>query len=94
MVCVTGPGRARPLALASLSSGTLAMMTASASRAAVVAEFEALLEAVNAQLEAHERLDKLIVVKEPWSVECGDLTPTLKIRRAVIEERYLPDADR
>jgi long-subunit acyl-CoA synthetase (AMP-forming) len=92
-VCVTGPGRRQPFALASLSSDTLALMAENANRAAVVAELEALLEEVNAQIEAHERLDKLVVVKEPWSVGCGDLTPTLKIRRAVIEERYLSDAD-
>lgn len=92
-VCVTGPGRPQPFALASLSPDTRALMVANASRAVVVAELEALLEEVNAQIEAHERLDKLVVVRERWSIECGELTPTLKIRRAVIEERYLPDVD-
>ncbi|MNF04751.1 hypothetical protein D3C80_2043410 [compost metagenome] len=45
---------------------------------------------MNAQLEPHERLDRLVVVREPWSIDNGLLTPTLKIRRNLIEDRYLP----
>jgi len=52
-----------------------------------------LRERVNSSVEHHEALQYLVVVKEPWSVENGMLTPTLKIRRTVIEHRYLPSAE-
>lgn len=46
------------------------------------------LEQVNAALDKHERLRQLVVVKDNWAVENGFLTPTLKIKRNVIESTY------
>ncbi|MNF12003.1 hypothetical protein D3C80_2133660 [compost metagenome] len=54
----------------------------------MAAELEALLAQVNAQLEDHEVLDCLVVVKDTWTIDSGLLTPTMKIRRGPIEERY------
>lgn len=88
-VCVTGPGMPQPFALATVCAETRASLERSGDREAIVTELEALLDEVNAQIEAHERLCKLVVVEAPWTLEQGDLTPTLKIRRTVIEERYL-----
>jgi long-subunit acyl-CoA synthetase (AMP-forming) len=57
--------------------------------AAVRAEVEqamaALLKDLNAQLVGHEKLHMLVVAKEPWSIENGCLTPTMKIKRSRIE---------
>lgn len=50
--------------------------------------FEAHFEAVNSKLAPHERMDALIVVREPWTIENGVLTPTLKIKRNVLEKTY------
>jgi len=33
------------------------------------------------------------VVKDQWTMENGFLTPTMKIKRNVIEERYLAQAE-
>jgi len=52
-----------------------------------------LLPVINAQLEPHEKLDFLAVVSEQWSPENGLLTPTLKVKRANIEQRYEPQLD-
>ena len=49
---------------------------------------KALLAEVNGRLDHHERLQGLVLVKEVWAVENGFLTPTLKIKRAVIEGIY------
>jgi len=47
-----------------------------------------LLEQVNQSLDKHERLQRLVLVKEVWAVDNGFLTPTLKIKRSVIEGTY------
>ena len=48
------------------------------------------LDLTNATLDQHERLDKLIVIPEEWTTANGLLTPTLKVKRGVIEQRYAP----
>jgi long-subunit acyl-CoA synthetase (AMP-forming) len=47
-----------------------------------------LLDEINAQVEIYERLAFLVVTDEPWSVANGILTPTLKLKRSVLEEHY------
>ena len=47
-----------------------------------------LLEQVNEALDKHERLLGLVLVKEVWAVDNGFLTPTLKIKRSVVEGTY------
>jgi long-subunit acyl-CoA synthetase (AMP-forming) len=56
-------------------------------------EFRDLLSSVNATLEDHEKLDYIVVVKEQWTMENGFLTPTMKIKRNIIEDHYLGHAD-
>ena len=58
------------------------------------AELQALLDGVNATLEDHEKLDYLVVVKDAWTSDNGFLTPTMKIKRNIIEDRYLAKAQR
>lgn len=94
-VCVTGPGSPQPFALAVLSEQTRkGLLQSEVSREQVTAELVELLQDVNRRLEPHERLDYLVVTKDEWTTASGILTPTLKIRRAIVEERYLPGADR
>ncbi len=48
---------------------------------------------MNQDLDPHEQLDCLVVVSEPWTMDNGFLTPTMKIRRNVIEDRYMDRAE-
>ncbi|MFO1267987.1 MAG: AMP-binding protein [Rubrivivax sp.] len=91
-VCVTGPGSAQPFALLMPTRAARQQLADAAGRDALLAQWEALLGEVNATLEAHEKLSHTVVVEDPWSIDNGFLTPTLKIRRSVIEERYLSRA--
>ncbi len=65
---------------------------AASSKTTVVVALSAHMEQLNATLDAHARLDKLVVVAEEWTVDNGMLTPTLKVKRASVEGRYMPHA--
>jgi long-chain acyl-CoA synthetase len=43
---------------------------------------------VNASLDHHARIGAVIVTKDPWTIENGALTPTLKIRRDEVESVF------
>ena len=82
-VCVVGTGIPQPIALIVLSEGAQGKDTE-----AVKSSLEETLSEVNPQLEHHERLQKLVVVQEGWTPENNILTPTLKIKRGAIDDKY------
>jgi len=57
------------------------------------ADLDALLNEVNAQVEEFERLGFLTVVKDPWLIENGFLTPTMKMKRTTLEDTYGPKTE-
>ncbi|MEO6939513.1 MAG: long-chain fatty acid--CoA ligase, partial [Candidatus Kapaibacterium sp.] len=46
------------------------------------------LEASQINLASYERVRRFALLAEPFSVENGMMTPTLKIRRKEVEKRY------
>jgi long-subunit acyl-CoA synthetase (AMP-forming) len=59
-----------------------------AAHPAVRAEIQAAVDAANTQLARIEQVKRFTILPAPWSPESGELTPTLKLRRRVIAERY------
>lgn len=86
--CVVGAGYPQPFALLMLSADAQRLAAQRDQRGALDRSLAELLQQVNSQLDPHERLDCLVVVGEPWTVENGLVTPTMKVKRAAIEARY------
>jgi long-chain acyl-CoA synthetase len=59
----------------------------------VQALYEAAVEGVNQNLARFETLKRVIVVADEFSPENGILTPTLKLRRRAVEDRYRRQID-
>ena len=92
--CVTGANLGQPLGILMLNVEASQRSAAVAERSALEASLAAHLEAVNALLDPHERLDCLVVVTQPWTVESGLITPTFKVRRNRIEDVYASHYER
>ena len=82
-VCLMGSNLDQPLALIELSPAAREH-----AREQVAADLARTLQQLNAQLEAHERLSHFVLVSEAWTVDNGCMTPTMKIRRNVLEARF------
>jgi long-chain acyl-CoA synthetase len=65
--------------------GELASIAAHADVKKLVGEA---VDRANAKLASHEQVKRWAVVGDEWSDKTGELTPTLKIKRKVLEERY------
>ena len=62
-------------------------------RADVQRALTALLAEVNSQVADYEKLKFIVVAEQPWQIENGMLTPTMKIKRANIEKAIEPKLD-
>jgi long-subunit acyl-CoA synthetase (AMP-forming) len=85
MSLVSGVGQAAAYAMVVLAEDLRPKVGDPAVRAQVQAELAALLASVNRDLADYEKLQMIVVAPEPWSIENGYLTPTMKIRRGRIE---------
>ncbi|MBB2943174.1 long-chain acyl-CoA synthetase [Actinoplanes lutulentus] len=55
---------------------------------AVLAEITATVEAANTKLARPEQIKTFRILPAGWTPETGELTPTLKLRRRIITDRY------
>jgi long-chain acyl-CoA synthetase len=82
-VCLMGSNLDQPLALIELSPAAREQ-----AREQVAADLTQTLQQLNGQLQPHERLSHFVLVREAWTVDNGCMTPTMKIRRNVLEARF------
>ncbi len=85
-VCVMGTGLRAPVAVVVPS-----ISSSGESEKVIHDSLLATLESVNSTLEGHEKLSHLVLVKEAWTIENELLTPTMKIKRDQLEEKYAKD---
>ena len=82
-IAVVGRGMAQPLALVVLSEAGSAK-----SQAEVKSSLTQTLDDANSKLDGYKKVSNLVVMEEPWTNENGMLTPTLKVKRNVINKKY------
>jgi long-chain acyl-CoA synthetase len=82
-ICIVGSGLPQPIALVMLSEVGQASPEES-----LDTHFKELIQSVNSTLDSHERMQRVVVVKDEWTIENGILTPSMKIKRNVVESRY------
>jgi long-chain acyl-CoA synthetase len=90
---VSGVGQPSAYALVVLAEDLRPRQNDPAVRADVEREMASLLDDVNRRLADYEQLRMIVVAREPWSVENGLLTPTMKVRRARIEGAVAPSVE-
>ncbi|MCS3833525.1 long-chain acyl-CoA synthetase [Aeromonas veronii] len=88
-LCVIGYGMPQPIALVQLAESAM-----KGNRDEINARLEAARVRVNDQLESHAKIRGILVVKTPWNIENGVLTPTMKIKRHLLEQKYAQVGDR
>jgi long-chain acyl-CoA synthetase len=82
-VCLAGMTSPQPVALVNLSEEGLK------TEASVIEKsLSETLEVVNKELAAHEKVSTIIITKDLWSENNQLLTPTLKVKRSKIDEKY------
>ncbi len=85
MTMVSGVGQPSAYAMVVLAETIRPKVGDAAVRAQVEKELIDLLKSVNSSLADYEKLQMVVIAREPWSIENGMLTPTMKIRRNRIE---------
>jgi long-chain acyl-CoA synthetase len=90
---VSGVGQPAAYAIVVLAENLRPTLGDSAVRQQVHGELERLLDQVNAGVADYAQLRMIVVAQEPWSIENGCLTPTMKIKRMRIEAAVEPQVE-
>ena len=85
MSMVSGLGQPAAYAMVVLGEDVRPKLKDAAFKKDVEAQLAQLLKDVNAELASHEKLQMIVVAQQPWTIENGFLTPTMKIKRSRIE---------
>ena len=59
----------------------------------VIKAYEEIVQKVNGGLAHFESIKRICVVPDEWSVEDGTLTPSMKLKRRIVSERYAKEIE-
>ena len=82
-ICVCGHGEDQPVMLTNLSE-----VGATMAKEEVENKLEQALSRINGDLPAHERVARIVVTPQEWTIESGLLTPTMKLKRKALVEYF------
>ncbi len=80
-ICIVGTGIPQPIALITLSELGRAKSKEDLSKGLIKTVTD-----INPDLEKHEKVEKVIIMKEDWTVDNNLITPSLKVKRNSIEK--------
>ena len=84
-ICVVGSNLKQPMAIIVLEDG-LEM-----SKEEIETSLLQTLSEVNNTLDNHERVAKFVILKDAWTVENNLITPTMKVKRNILEKKHEAD---
>jgi len=82
-ICITGVGLVQPVALVVLSD-----LAKQKTKQNIEESLTKSLEEVNCNCSSYQKISHVVIVNEPWSVENGILTPTLKVKRPALNQKF------
>lgn len=91
--CVAGSGFPSCHAVVMLNEDLRAKINEAGVKEDVTKALAELISTVNSEVDPHEAIQFIVVAKDEWAVENEFLTPTMKIKRNVLEEHYEPCLD-
>src|SRR5262249_35157002 len=59
----------------------------------VQALYEGVIEELNSGVAQYEKLKRVLLVADEFSIQTGELTPSMKLRRRVVEQKYRRQID-
>ena len=83
--CIVGTGVPQPMALVCLSDNGKRK-----TKDEVIKNFTESLDSINPSLEKFEKIEKIVIMKETWTIANNKITPSLKVKRNEIERIHLP----
>lgn len=60
---------------------------------AIIAQFQSIIDSFNVEFNHVEQIKKFALLADEWTIEGGELTPTGKIKRRIILEKYKNEID-
>jgi len=85
---VCGSGQVATMIIVQLAEHLIPKLGDADTKSSIESGLEKLLKKVNEEVEEYEKAAFVVVAKESWTIEKGFLTPTMKIKRATIEDHY------
>jgi long-chain acyl-CoA synthetase len=82
-VCVVGLGLPQPFALINLSDGARHM-----EKGEVESSLAETAQQINESVADYERINRVVITEDTWTVENGLMTPTQKVKRNVLDNTY------
>jgi len=90
---VAGSGHPTTHVIIQVAEDMLPKLSDQAVKDKLTSDMQALLKSTNGAIEEFEKIGFIVVAKDRWTIEDGQLTPTMKIKRTSIEELYAAKLD-
>jgi len=82
-ICLLGLGCPQPIAMVNISESAKTKPQDD-----LIKNLSNTLESVNKDLPNYQKISKIVITKDEWSVENGLITPTLKVKRNVMNAKF------